>query len=285
MRVLYVDVYLLINVSVDLLAWYFSVRLLHAASSAARLIVSALIGAAYAVGAVFLPPAWNFLYFPTALICLACMSLVAAKRVSLLRRFRLCVVFVLFQMLLAGCVYYGYQAMDKFVKNSIMNSNFEAENRKLLVFAVLVLLSVGVLRLFKVLLGEVRCERACRVRVELFGHTATVDALVDSGNLVRDPMDGRAVILVKEEVLRALHLSPQRLMYADLAGQGVGCRLRLIPCDMGGRRCLLYGIRVDGIFLEANNKEQQISALIAWDKEDGTYGGYTALVPSAVLEG
>ena len=284
MRVLYIDVYALINFSVDLLALYFSVRLLHISSTAWRLVLAAVIGAGYAVGAVFLPAGGQWAYVPLAVVCLCLMAYTASGAISMGRRLRLCVVFLLFQLLLAGCVYYGYQLLDNVIDNSIFVENFEAENRSLLVFAVLVLLSVGVLRLFRALIGESRAESVCRITVELFGHTATADALVDSGNLVRDPMDGRAVILVKASVLRELSLSPERLLAADTGKDALCRRLRLIPCQMGGRSCLLYGVRADHIYLERKQKREEISAVIAWDKEDGTYGGYPALVPSAVLE-
>ncbi len=285
MRVLYLDVYFLINFSVDLLAIYLSIKLLHIGTSVWRLCASAGIGAGYASGVIFLPSEWQYAYIPLSVLCLFLVTRVAGGRIHNLRRGRLCIMFVVFQMLLAGCVYYGYQWLDKLSKKYLIETKFQAENRKLLFFAVIVLLSIGVLRLFSALLGESRAESVCSVRVELFGRSVTVDALVDSGNLVRDPMDGKAVILVKSEVLSALSVDPSDLLSTDMADERLRKRIRLIPCHMGGECKLLYGIRADRICASEKGKNKEnISALIGWDKEDGTYGGYTALVPSAVME-
>ncbi len=286
MRVLYLDVYFLINFSVDLLAVYLSVRLLHIGTSVWRLCASAGIGAAYAAAVIFLPAGSAYAYIPLSVVSLWLVAKVAGGHIRRLRRARLCVMFVVFQMLLAGCVYYGYQWLDKLSEKYIIDTNSQAENRKLLIFAVIVLLSIGILRLFSALLGESRSESVCSVKVELFGHSVTVDALVDSGNLVRDPMDGKAVILVKSEVLRALSVDPSDLLSSDIKDGRLRKRIRLIPCHMGGECKLLYGIRADRICTSEKGKNKEdISALIGWDKEDGTYGGYTALVPSAVMEG
>ena len=52
---LYVDVYFLINFTVDILALYFAAIFSKVPTSTRRLIISAVIGAFFAIGIVFLP--------------------------------------------------------------------------------------------------------------------------------------------------------------------------------------------------------------------------------------
>lgn len=285
MRVLYIDVYFLINFSVDLLALYFALRLMHVASSGTRAVLAAAIGALFATGVLFLPPSLAWLTVPLALLCLLLMVLVAARCASAKRRLRLGLLFVLFEMLLAGCVYYGYQLLDRYLLPLIAEGEGASENRSLLLFALLVLLSLGVLRLFKLLIGEARGERVCRLTVAWEGRSVETEALVDSGNLLKDPFDGRAVILMKQGCLDALGISTEVLSSLS-TGQGgrMRERVRLVPCHIGGEHRLLYGFRPSEIWIGEKHRREQISAVIALDKEEGTYGGYGALVPSAALE-
>ena len=284
MRVLYIDVYFLINFSIDLLAMYFSVRLLHIASSGVRLVISAGVGALYAILALFFPSPlwWAGLLF--AALCLFLMVVIAARGASAVRRLRLIFVFFLFEMLLAGCVYYGYQLLDTYVRDRLSEGAGAAQERGLLVFALLVLLSLGILRLFKMLLGEIRSERVCTLTVGWEGRELVTEALVDSGNLLKDPFDGRAVILIKETCLGALGISVEELSSQTVGSGRMRERVRLVPCHMGGENRLLYGFRPTGVWVGEKHKREEISAIIALDKEEGTYGGYGALVPSSALE-
>lgn len=284
MRVLYIDVYFLINFSIDLLAMYFSVRLLHIASSGVRLVISSGVGALYAILALFFPsPLWwpGFLF---AVPCLFLMVVIAARGASATRRLRLVFVFFLFEMLLAGCVYYGYQLLDTYVRDRLDEGAGTVQERGLLVFALLVLLSLGILRLFKMLLGEIRSERVCTLTIGWEGREVVTDALVDSGNLLKDPFDGRAVILIKSACLRALGISVEELSSQTVGEGRMRERVRLVPCHMGGENRLLYGFRPTGVWVGEKHKREEISAIIALDKEEGTYGGYGALVPSSALE-
>ena len=54
METLYIDVYFLINLTVDMLAVFISVKLLHLKSSIIRILIASLIGAAAAIIDIFI---------------------------------------------------------------------------------------------------------------------------------------------------------------------------------------------------------------------------------------
>ena len=103
MQVLYIDVYFLINFTVDLLALYFSAVLLHFPILRIRLAASAAIGALFAVAAVLM-------HERTVLVLLLCalslffMTVLVGKGGRGFRRIRLALLFLLFQMLIGGIV-------------------------------------------------------------------------------------------------------------------------------------------------------------------------------------
>ena len=58
-------------------------------------------------------------------------------------------------------------------------------------------------------------------------------------------------------------------------------RIRLIPVTRGDTTHVLTGFLADEVLI--GERGEGICATLAIDKEEGTYGGYLALVPSGVL--
>ncbi len=96
--------------------------------------------------------------------------------------------------------------------------------------------------------------RRVAVTLTLDGRSLTLDALTDSGNLVRDPISGQGVIFVAPVKLRQWLAPPLRT--ALLTGQTAAIaalppddarRLRMIPATTVTGRGMLPAIRPDGV--------------------------------------
>ena len=96
MRVLYIDVYFLINFTVDLLSLYFSLEMLHFSSVRWRLALSALVGAAYASLSVLFYTSTAFLLI-LSFISLIGMVLLISPGAGLYRRMKLLFLFLFLQ--------------------------------------------------------------------------------------------------------------------------------------------------------------------------------------------
>lgn len=92
----------------------------------------------------------------------------------------------------------------------------------------------------------------CRVEIELLGRSTEISALVDSGNCLKDPLSGLAVLLVSPEVLLPLLPGCEQLLSGDdpvelmsLAHElpSLKGRLRLIPYKGLGGEGLLPVLR------------------------------------------
>ena len=130
MQTLYIDVYFLINFTVDLLALYFSSGFAKIPVSTPRLIISALIGGSYAVFAVLFITRQRIMY-PISFLLFIIMIFISAKRVGFYRKIKYAAAFFLFQIIIGGLVYYSYCTLDK-VLNTENLSNIGGENQKLL---------------------------------------------------------------------------------------------------------------------------------------------------------
>ena len=71
-------------------------------------------------------------------------------------------------------------------------------NKKAIIFSLIILLIIGALRLFIMMFSEGINEKSTRIRIELGDKAVEVDALIDTGNLVKDPMNMNPVIFVKK---------------------------------------------------------------------------------------
>lgn len=282
MRTFYIDVYFLINFTVDILALYVSVRVLHAPAKMHRLVIAALLGAAVSVADAFLyalPLLRALLFAASLLFC----SLIVMRASGVRRRIKLIAVFFTVELLLGGAVSFFYSALDGvFVSLGLTGEG--VENRKALILAVLVLFSIGIIRLLIMIFTDILGEKSVRVSITVADTTVEVEAMLDSGNLVKDPMNMHPVLFIKPTL--ALRLVPRcvaELNDLDLLDNDYRKRIRLIPVTRVGGTHVMTGVRADKVVVTRGGVSEEIEFTVAIDKEGGTYGGYEALLPIAVI--
>lgn len=282
MKTLYADVYFLVNFTVDLLALHFATRFSRVPTTPLRLAVGAMVGGIYALVLLFLPKS-RLLFFFLGAVFFIMIIFLSSARVNLRRRCRLSVMFMLFELLLGGAVYYSYLTLERIVPDAIENT--APENKKLLVFALIILVVMGGIKLVSKMLAKSESEKKVTVKIKVGEREGSFDALVDSGNLLRDPVDLSPVMLIKED--EAVRLFPELSVFkseSPTIPDKLKKRVRFIPINMSGVRKLLFAVRPESAFLVFNKKEEQITVTLAIDKDGGTYGGYAALMPVSAID-
>lgn len=277
MKTLYIDVYFMINFTVDILAIFIASRMIHVKMNIARLVLSGLLGAFLAVAELFIK---NIVFN----ICLAALFLLvitylSCRGVSLLRRIRFIVSFYIAAFLISGAVNFLYTVMDKYLDKFFTDLS-GTTNRKALVFSLIILLIIGVLRLFIMTFSNSINQKSTRLMIKLEDKTLEVDALIDTGNLVKDPMNMNPVIFLKKNCAEnIIPISVIELTDIDSLNIDYRKRIRLIPVTRKDQTHVMTGIRVDKVVVYNDKCEEEIDATIVIDKEEGTYGGYHALAP------
>ncbi len=281
MRVLYIDVYFLINFAVDLLALYFSCMLLHFPIRKWRLCFSSLMGALLAVISVLFHER-VLLVLIASVVFLAGMVMLSGVGGGVFRRLRLALLFLLFELLIGGIVHFGYGFLEERIGDLWVQSG--AENRKLLYLSALILLALGILRLAASLLEGGLHTKSCEVEIRIGENRFFGSALVDSGNFLRDPMDGASVVLIKSCV--AQRLFPSAFLSEDISAleKEYQKKLRLIPVRVMGAQRILFGIRPDGFCVFRKKKKEHLKVTVAYDREKGDYEGYSVLISSSIAE-
>lgn len=277
MKTLYIDVYFMINFTVDILAIFVALKMVHLGIRMGRIILCGILGGAFAILELFLPiKALEVLLAAIFLLLITQISCIGA---SWSRRIKFLFSFYISTFLISGIVNFMYQLMDRYVKNIAIESG-QSTNKKALVFSLIILLMIGALRLFIMMFSGATNETNVDLVINIGGKRLEIEALIDTGNLVKDPMNMNPVIFIKKayaerifakEVLELSHLDDLPLEYRK--------RIRLIPVTRGGQTHVMTGVKVDSVIMRREEREEPLDATIVIDKEEGTYGGYFALAP------
>lgn len=281
---LYVDVYFLINFTVDILALYFSAIFSKVPTSTRRLIISAAIAAFCAIGILFLPEVM-LLKLVASGISLFIIGYIATKRVKIRRKIKFIFAFLIFEAMFGGVVSFIWGILDSGIAHLFDGINGGAVNRKMLFFSIIVLLSIGVFRMLVSFFSNIQSEGNVQVEICFLDQTATLEAFVDSGNLAVDPMDMSPIMLMKKDT--ASKLLPESIINLtdpDKIDKNARKRIRLIPVSMGGATHVLTGVKADSVKVIKGGKSEEISVTLAIDKEGGSFGGFGALIPAAALD-
>lgn len=279
----YVDIYFLINFTVDTLAIVFASAFSGVPQRKGRTIVGAMFGSSFAVITVLLPENIVLKLVGGTLGFMA-VVMICSGDVSNVRKARFGASFLIFCAVLGGMVTYLFDLFERMLGNSLFELSEDGINRKLLLIAVAILIAIGLFKLIVALFSGRAISGSITVKIHLLGETFEGEGLIDSGNLACDPMDGAPVILVKENVAEVfLPDSVISLSAPDALPLDFKKRIRLIPITGVGGSRVLTGIKPDKTELKLGEKFEEIRATIAIDREGGDFGGYGMLVPMAAV--
>ena len=131
----------------------------------------------------------------------------------------------------------------------------------------------------------VNCIKTASLEIAIQKQNTSLNALIDSGNLLREPISGKPVIIACYTSLRSV--IPTELLdlfkHQDLSvapNEAALTKLRLIPTHSVGKNGLLYALLPESVTINGN----QVDAYVAVDTSKNSYGEYQAIVPSVLIE-
>lgn len=257
MQVVYLDTLFFLNLFADYYLLMLTARLCGVFRKRRYVFLGAAVGAVIAILLYFpkMPPAVSI-----PVQCAACAAVTTAafgirKRRELLR---LCTCFAGLSFLAAGVVFACSLWRGSGV--SVRNGTIYFD-----VNAAVTLLGFGVTYLLSMVLvsrGRLRAGRSVKTAVvKQGGKSCSFRALCDSGNLLRDPADGRAVLLVSSdladslfseacgELIAAFYRTQEGETLADLRRKS-GVAFRLVPMRTAAGSCLILAFLPEKLFLD-----------------------------------
>lgn len=276
----YVDLYFLVNASMDLLCLAMTASILHRAVKRWRLFLAALLGGGWAVGVLLLGIDGAPGVVPDLLMAVLLAAVAfAEKNGRITRLLRDAGAYALLSALLGGLMTVLYRFLNRL---ELPLEALQGDGLSAWMFAILAAVAG-----FFTLRGGRLFRRSGAVRdvgleITVDGRTATLRALVDSGNLLTDPLDGRSVVLADPAKLLPC-LSPMlahALEHPESAPPEYARRIRLIPAHSATGEGLLAAFAPDRLVIVTKKDRVTANDLVALSPLGGTAGGYDALIAS-----
>ena len=288
----YADLLLLINAGMDGLCLLLTGRLLHRKVKAWRVALAAVLGGLYAVLALFPDVGAGMALLWDLAVCLAMCGIVFSGRRNggfkgLLSSTG---IYVLFSMALGGVMTALYHLLNRAGVADLLPALTEGgDGLTSWLFLLLAVVGGGISLWGGRLARRAKRMTFCTVTIEMDGRRAELRGMVDSGNLLRDPIGGRVVICAEGDLLTSLlspalrqvmgGTPPQRMTLSPTESR----RVRVIPTTTATGGGILYGFLPDRIILAAEGDAhgQEVDAVVAVTHIHTD--GVEALVPSELI--
>ena len=283
---IYGDVLFIINFSMDFLALFLAGKIMHFKMSAWRVILGASLGALYGVCSLL----FDFGAFLNQMITLGVMVLMCAVAFhfgSMKSFLATTVLYAGISMLIGGIMTAAFVKLGRYQTYISIGGDIHTVYGDLPVwlFVLLAGASAGFTWLIGALLRRRRGVHSCEIRLAFDGVESELSCLVDSGNLLTDPLSGTPVIFVKAASARFLPDDLLMAMTDGIASLDVHTikRLRLIPSKTVSGNGMMVAAVPERCYLGVRGEWEPKKALIAVDFTDGDFGGFPALVPASLL--
>lgn len=261
----------LINLSMDFLTVYIAARLTHAGASLPRQLAAAAVGALYGVLAVIL--------IKNDVLSVLCNVAISATISGIAFGFDGGLIGLLRQ----SAIVWGCGALLGGIMSAFMTLGEPAyldDGRSRPYSAYYILTFAAAVLLIRLLSSRNGCENA-EVEIVINGKRILFTAMVDSGNLLREPFGGRPVIIVSSELFRGGVAEEVRRCRNSVETDDVKLKIRVIPQKTINGAGLLYGFIPDETRVNGKLK----NAVVALDEAaEADYGGRSGVVPSCLCE-
>lgn len=286
----YIDLLFLINFSMDYLCLYVCAKVLHKKQRLLRMIIAAALGGIYSVISLFLVFSAPVNLISDALFCLVISAVAFAEKGRRISSTLICgFLFVGISMMTGGAMTAIFNLLNRL---DLPLDAIDGDGISTYLFAIIAAIA-GIISLRSgELISRKSSIKECELTVTLSGRSVTVNALSDSGNLVRDPLSGRSVVLIDRsslEKIADLSVFDDFLLGKLPPEASLIKRLRIIPIKTAGGRsslCAAIPERLTAKLTTKKNKtaEIELDALIAPSDIGKSAEGCQAIIPSEILK-
>lgn len=282
------DILFFVNFCMDFQCLFLAAKLLHRPFHVWRSAIFASVGAVYAVAALFFSTSGAIAFFLDLAVCyLMCFGAFYEKRAGTGRVFSIFLVYFGVSFAVGGAM----SGMASLLSHLSLPVSESADVSSGLFF---LLAAVGGASTF--LWGRLTARRAgetrAMLRVTLDGVTAEFSGMVDTGNLLVDPISAKPVVLIAARAAERL-LSPSvlgLLRRGDVSMLSrtppeTARRIRACPTVGATGEGMLLAIAPDGAALLTPRGEESVSVLIAPVSLHTGFDGAEALLPACLISG
>ena len=135
----------------------------------------------------------------------------------------------------------------------------------------------------------------CKIEIEINDQIVESNAMIDTGNLLKEPISGTPVIIVENDILKNI-IPNEILENTEQIIEGITekvpieylHKLRIIPfTSLGMQNGMLLGIKANKIIIYAEDEKNETENVIIglYDRKLSKTGKYTSLIGISLIEG
>jgi len=282
--ILYADLYFLINFCLDFVVVYLTAKILRRRVRLWRALIAVTLGAGYAVFCAMLPGR-AFYYIPLTILSLMAMCLIAFGYKSHGKFAAVCAMVTGVSFTLGGAMQAAYSMwMRSLASGGVISRMFlsAADRFPLRYLVILFLLAAAAALALARIMERAKISKTGRVEVTFLGRHAAFEALVDTGNMLTEPISGRPVIIVDGEIAARLLPGAEGaydIMRLSSLSVEVARRVRIIPLTTIGGDGVIAALLCDR--LSVNGIEKTGCIGIYPGKKD--FSGYNSILPASLV--
>lgn len=289
-QTVYADVLFLINFSMDFLVFYICARLAGRRIYPFRSALASVLGGAYGVASLFID-ANGFItsICDVASLLVICGVAFASRNMRLRDFFGRCILFALISSILGGIM----TALSSMLERSGFASLEYESGDDISVWLFTIIAAAGGAAAF---VGGKRMKRiaaskSADVEIKMNGKSIVIRAMTDTGNMLTDPLSGRAVALCELDAIEKL--LPSEMVDYWRSGEFSSCissefasKIRFIParCALGGKTSLLAAVEPDAVTVINDKVKREADILIAPVPYNLSAGESRALLPPGLVD-
>ncbi|MBO5970901.1 MAG: sigma-E processing peptidase SpoIIGA [Clostridia bacterium] len=289
-QTVYADVLFLINFSMDFLVFYICARFAGRRLYPFRSALASALGGAYGVASLFIDTNGfiTSVCDVAALIVICCVAF-ASRNMRFRDFLGRCILFALISSILGGIM----TALSSMLERSGFASLEYESGDDISVWLFTIIAAAGGAAAF---VGGKRMKRiaaskSADVEIKMNGKSIVIRAMTDTGNMLTDPLSGRAVALCELDAIGKL--LPSEMIDYWRSGEFSSCissefasKIRFIPARgaLGGKTSLLAAVEPDAVTVINDKGKREADILIAPVPYNLSAGESRALLPPGLVD-
>ena len=287
---IYADLLFLINFSMDYLCLYICARVLHRKLSLAKMIIAASIGGIYSVISVIVNLGGFIALIVDIGVCVAMCAIVFAEKNRRVSSTLLCsFLFIGISMMTGGAMTAIFNLLNRL---ELPLDAIGEDGLSPYLFAVLAIISGLITLCSGKILSKKSTISTCTLKVKINGNEASFTALSDSGNLARDPLGDKPIIILDRELFsNIVDMSFFEELSCGKTPHNIPYRnTRIIPVKTAVGTSLLIAISPDKLTIEVYDSKKNrtltadIDALVAPSDIGKIAEDCNAIIPAEILK-
>lgn len=290
--ILYLDIIFLENLCMNYIILFATGIITKNKIKKLRIFISSMIGSIYVVISIFsIFQMYTNIFFKILISVLLVHIAYSPKNIKEL--ISKLMVFYLTSFAFGGCAYallYIIKPQNIFMKNGLYIGTYPL---KIALLGGLIGFSL-IVNVFKMIKNKMnKKDIYCYIEIEFNNKKACMKSLVDTGNMLKDPISNMPVIVVEKEILN--NMIPKEILenieniicgnnekfFEIIKNTEIANKFRLIPfSSLGNQHGLILGFKADNVHIEYNDEIKETKKVIVgiYSKKLSKGNTYNALI-------